>query len=80
MADENESDISNTTLAILLILTILVTMVGTWLILDALHAPGTAPADKLQDQATVSLTVIKPPVSADTATVGLTILERPEKR
>ena len=63
MSDE-KADVSNQTVAVLLVLTILVTIVGTWLVLDALTPASAAPSvDENQQQAEISFTLIKPPES-----------------
>ena len=42
------SEVSNTTIAILLVLTILVSAVGTWTVLDAAKQVGPAPMQVIQ--------------------------------
>lgn len=68
------TDVSNQTVAVLLVLTILVTVVGTWLVLDALTAASAAPLDESQQQAEVSLTLIEPPENRQTAEVGFELI------
>ena len=62
MSDE-KADVSNQTVAVLLVLTILVTIVGTWLVLDALTPASAAPSVDERQQAEISFTLIKPPES-----------------
>ncbi len=73
-----KQDVSNQALAALLVLTLVVTMVGTWLVVDALGAgPSsivTSPGGGAQE-AEVSLTILPSPASSGvTANVGLEIL------
>ncbi len=73
---EKAGDVSNQAVAALLVLTILVTVVGTWLVIDALAGvsaavpPVGAAADR---QAEVSLQILPPPYDTQVAQVGLTI-------
>ena len=59
------SDISNTTIAILLVLTILVSIVGTWTVLDAAKQVKPAPTASISPHSTaagyVQLKVDAPP-------------------
>lgn len=81
---EKAGDVSNQAVAVLLVLTILVTVVGTWLVIDALTGvsaaapqPGAAAAG--QQQGVVSLKVLPPPYNAQMAQVGLTVARQPEE-
>lgn len=69
---DKRDDVSNQTVAVLLVLTLLVTVVGTWLVLDALTAASAVPlARESRQQAEVSLTILgPPPTSTQTAEVG----------
>ena len=78
MPDE-KADVSNQVVAVLLVLTILVTVVGTWLVLDTLTAASAAPLDEGQQQAEVSLTLINPPESRQTAEVGFELITPPQE-
>jgi len=74
-----EKDVSNRALAALLVLTLVVTLVGTWLVIDALAAPvsvaGVAAPTGNSQAAEVTLTILPSPVSIGTsAQVGLQIL------
>lgn len=70
-----KTDVSNQTVAVLLVLTILVTIVGTWLVLDALTTVSATPLiDENQQQAEVSFTLIEPPEGQQTAEVGLELI------
>ncbi len=73
MPDE-KADVSNQTVAVLLVLTILVTIVGTWLVLDSLTAASAAPSDESRQQAEVSFTLINPPESRQAAEVGFELI------
>ncbi len=81
MNDKN--DVSNQAVAVLLVLTILVTVVGTWLVLDALAGTAAAsPSGGSRDggeTAQLSLTLMKAPVDKSTAQVGLTLTSPPEE-
>ena len=82
MTEDNErKDVSNSTVAVLLVLTILVTVVGTWLVLDALIGAAAAPRapDVPQDTARVSLTIVDAPVETQTANIGLEFATPPEE-
>lgn len=71
---DKKNDVSNQTVAVLLVLTLIVTVVGTWLVLDTLIAASAAPPPLTENTgvAEVSLTLIgPPPVSTQTAEVGL---------
>ena len=81
---KEQSDVSNQAVAVLLVLTILVTVVGTWLVLDALspgEASPTAPAAAAwepTETARVSLSIKPPAVNQATGKVSLTLVESPE--
>ncbi len=77
MPDKN--DVSNQTVAVLLVLTLLVTVVGTWLVLDALAVASALPLTEDTQTAEVSLTLIPPPVSTQTAEVGFKITPPPQE-
>lgn len=68
------TDVSNQTVAVLLVLTLLVTVVGTWLVLDSLTAASAAPSDESRQNAEVSFTLISPPESRQTAEVGFELI------
>ena len=78
-AAEKAGDVSNQAVAVLLVLTILVTVVGTWLVIDALTGVSAAAAPPPpggaagQQQAEISLDVLPQPYGAQVAQVGLTV-------
>ena len=76
---EKAGDVSNQAVAVLLVLTILVTVVGTWLVIDALTGVSAAAAPKTgtegPQQGVVSLEVLKSR-DAQVAQVGLTVAKQ----
>lgn len=61
-----KNDLSTRLVVILLILTILVTMAGTWLTLAALTTAREGQPQQQTDKASVSLTLIEPPETETT--------------
>ena len=70
-------DVSNTTVVVLLAMTIVVTIVGTWLVLDAVISGPVKPVPTSQpsDTAVVTFTLVEPPQNAQKAQVSFTLVE-----
>ena len=69
-------DISKTTVTILLVLTILVSVVGTWVTLEGLSEPATnvqVSADHASDTGRIRINIKQPEVKTATGTISLKI-------
>ncbi len=70
-------DIPRTTILILIILTIVISVLGTWTVINSSKVTagqGTLKVSTLQTQGTASLTIVGPPqTSTDSGTASLTI-------
>ena len=64
------TDINMKVIIILLICTILVTIVSTWLTLSALTSANSLGHVQQSDDATVSLTIVEPPNATETTIQG----------
>lgn len=78
-------DISKTTIAVLLILVVLISVIGTWVVLNSIITiqQPTTQLTQSHSQGNLRLTVLPPPEpptkSADQATIKLTVLRPGEK-
>jgi len=68
-------DVSKTTLAILLVLTIILSVIGTWTTISTLNKVGYREETKNNNNGVVSLTIAKPNEGFKEAMVSLSIVK-----
>jgi hypothetical protein len=68
-------DVSKTTLAILLVLTIILSLIGTWTTISTLNKVGYRGETKNNNNGVVSLTIAKPNEGFKEAMVSLSIVK-----